>query len=122
MAINATIMIYVVVVMSGAILAQNSHRVATEAGHMSGGGVGGRKLTSTLTPAVGSEGVVGSSSAPSVCGIPPQTGDEGMSRVGGVVLSSEVEFLKSKELSPIKSSPLPAPARDKLTPLDSLAP
>ena len=63
MAINATIMIYVVVVISGAILAQNSHRVATEAGHMSGGGVGGRKLTSTLTPAVGSEGVVGSSSA-----------------------------------------------------------
>ena len=53
-----------------------------------GGGGGGRKLTSTLTPAVGSEGVEGSSIAPSVCGIPPQAGDEGMSGVGGVVLSS----------------------------------
>ena len=47
-----------------------------------GGGGGDRKL------AVGSEGVVGSSSAPSVCGIPLQAGDEGMSGVGGVVLSS----------------------------------
>ena len=46
------------------------------------GGGGDQKLT------VGSEGVVCSSSAPSVCGIPLQAGDEGMSGVGGVVLSS----------------------------------
>ena len=62
--------------------AQHSHRVAAEAVIGGGGGGGDRKL------AVGSEGVVGSSSAPSVCGIPPQAGDEGMSGVGGVVLSS----------------------------------
>ena len=36
-----------------------------------GGGGGDRKLT------LGSEGVVGSSSVPSVCGIPLQAGDEG---------------------------------------------
>ena len=62
--------------------AQHSHRVAAEA--VIGGGGGDRKL------AVGSEGVVGSSSAPSVCGIPPQAGDEGMS---GVVLSSEASAI-----------------------------
>ena len=44
-----------------------------------GGGGGGRKLASTIPPAVGSAGVVGSSSALSVCGILPSAGEEGMS-------------------------------------------
>ena len=66
MAINARIIIYVVVI-SGAILAHCTLVHSTLTGlrlrQVIGGGGGGRKLTSTLTPAVGSEGVVGSSSA-----------------------------------------------------------
>ena len=70
MAINATIIICVMVI-CGAVPAQHSHRVAAEAGHRWWWWGGDRKL------ALGSEGVVGSSSVPSVCGIPLQAGDEG---------------------------------------------
>ena len=47
-----------------------------------GGGGGGWKCTSAISHAEWSGGVVGSSSAPSVCGIPPTVGNEG---VAGVV-------------------------------------
>ena len=46
-----------------------------------GGGWGGRKCTSAILRAECSGGVVGSSSAPSVCGIPPSVGDEGVTGV-----------------------------------------
>ena len=46
-----------------------------------GGGGGGRKCTSAISRAERSGGVVWSSSAPSVCGIPPPVGDEGVACV-----------------------------------------
>ena len=51
-----------------------------------GGGGGGRKLTSAISHAGRSGGVVGSSSTPSVCGILPQEGEEGVTGVAGVVV------------------------------------
>ena len=53
---------------------------------LGGGGGGGRKLTSAISHAGRSGGVVGSSSAPSVCGILPQEGEEGVTGVAGVVV------------------------------------
>ena len=66
-----------------------------------GGGGGGRKLASTIPPAVGSAGVVGSSSAPSVCGIPPSAGEEGMSGASAVGEITILRFLLLLVCTPV---------------------
>ena len=100
MAFNAMIKFYVVVI-CGALHAQHTLKGLRLRRVIGGGGGGGRKLASTIPPAVGSAGVVGSSSAPSVCGIPPSAGEEGMSGASAVGEITILRFLLLLVCTPV---------------------